>query len=219
MAHRLDHEARWPRPPGSGSHELHALLPDLDPAPGDAAHVEQVVDEPDHLIDLPLEHRRRRRTPRALSSRSGEGSRPRCGSAPGDSGARGRGSPGTRSCGDRPPAGLLAAPQGGLVARDRRQAPPEHPEQDAGQGQDENRGLQACVVEAAELSLQEQPAEERSAERGRPGRCGGRRRRWLRGPASHRIGGCSGTDAISPTETATMKVAVCRAMIVRNGRE
>ena len=36
--------------------QLDTLEAKLDPAPGNAAHVEQVIHQPGHLIDLPLEH-------------------------------------------------------------------------------------------------------------------------------------------------------------------
>ena len=79
-----------------------ALQPDL--ARRDARHVQQVVDQPDHVADLPLHHRRAPVPPRTGCRRRAASAPVPCGPAPAGCAARARGRPGTRSCAGPPPS-------------------------------------------------------------------------------------------------------------------
>ena len=78
---------------------LRSLL-QLDLAAADAAHVEQVVDEPHHLPELAVHHVPRALEQPASSLRELAGAAGRCAAAPADCAARGPASPGTRPCAD-----------------------------------------------------------------------------------------------------------------------
>ena len=106
VAARRRSAAGWSRPRAASSvAEVERLAAQLDLAARDARDLEQVVDQPHHVVDLALHHRR---DPCAdLGSCvpvSAQELRARCGSAPAGCAARARASRGTRPCAGRPRA-------------------------------------------------------------------------------------------------------------------
>ena len=77
-------------------------LAELDLAAADPGDVEQVVDQPGEVPDLPLGDRPGPARPRRRRGRPGGACAGRSGAAPGGCAARGPASPGTRPCGGRP---------------------------------------------------------------------------------------------------------------------
>ena len=88
-----------------------------DLAPHDAGHVEQVVDQPDEVADLPLDHRPRDPSTVAGSTPAASAFAARCGSGRAGCAARGPASPGTRPCGGRLPAARERAARAGRRPR------------------------------------------------------------------------------------------------------
>ena len=200
-------------------HQIDALAAQLQPIVGDAADVEQVVHEPGHQPDLPLDHLRDTIDERIRAACGFSAAPPRCGPAPADCAVRARASPGTCSCAGRRRAATRRVDLRRADARapaGRWCRPPTRAGADISTISVSVRIAvpNGEIVVAGLLTPQSKHA---------PATIGttitaGRTRR-ISSPAavwssSSRTGACSGMLSTTPMETASTNVDVCSAMTV-----
>ena len=159
----------------------------LDLAARDARDVEQVVDEADQLLHLPVDHVARPARARSACSRTLQQVHARCGSARAGCGARARASRGTRSCAGRPPGG-----SGDRAARCRARSPHGR------------RGRRRAQRVGSSLTVARRDAEHKRAER-RPRAASGTHSAATISGAVHRRGAVQ-----RPRRPADARTTACR---------